>query len=369
MLCREDAPLVKWVSTDAELAKVAVSWGDCITLDTEFVRTNTYYPMPGLYQVGAGAAVFLLDPLTITDWQPFQDVLASSDVVKVMHACQEDSELIHQHLGVTLVNVFDTQFAHAFVSNEFSLSYANLVALRIGVSLDKHETRSNWLARPLTDRQIDYAVEDVIYLQEMYLDISCELVEQGKLDWFLPDMRERASYRVSEPQAYYRNVKKAWNLPPLALGRLQQLCAWRELTAQRENVPRNRVVWDDHLYQFAASGLVSKQDVHDALPPSIAQRYTTAILETLDVPPDLTLDPIPRPLTSRQDAVVKVLRDRGLITAKEQRLAPELICRKRDLEACVRHYAENEELPARYDSWRGGVVGKLFLSILQGGDS
>ena len=173
-----------WVASDEQLAAAVSTWQPQIALDTEFIRTNTYYPMPGLYQVASGQDVFLLDPLNINDWQPFINFLTSTDTVKVMHACLEDLELLHHHLGVVPQNVFDTQYANAFLSDKFSLSYTALVKHLLDESLEQHQTRSNWLQRPLTDEQLHYAQEDVTFLLPMYQRLSEALQDMGRSHWF-----------------------------------------------------------------------------------------------------------------------------------------------------------------------------------------
>ncbi len=364
MHSRDDAPSVSWIDSDEALAACARDWGRCLTIDTEFMRTNTYYPIPGLYQVGSGNEIYLLDPLAITDWQPFVAALEDPHVVKVMHACQEDNELIFHHLGVRCVNLFDTQFAHAFVSDAYSLSYSNLVEQRLGVALDKHETRSDWLARPLSDRQIEYAVEDVLYLEALYEQLINELQAQGKEAWFMADMAEKATYQPVDPAQYYHNIKKAWHLSPSELARLAELCAWREVTARRENIPRKRVVWDEHLYAFACSEVLDASEISEILPRGVAHRYTKQLLEVVQGGSETTV-PVARPLTSKQNALVKQLRECGLKTAEARKIAPELVCRKRDLEACVRHFTATSELPTQYLGWRESLVGAEFLSLCQ----
>ena len=168
MHCRDEEPSIFWIEDNAALADAVASWHDSIGLDTEFIRTDTFYPIPGLYQIASGAEIFLLDPLAIDDWAPFVDFLEDPKRTKVMHACQEDLELMHVHLQCTPQNLVDTQLAYAYVSKHFSLSYANLVKALVDADLAKQQTRSNWLKRPLSQEQIWYAVDDVIYLVEMF---------------------------------------------------------------------------------------------------------------------------------------------------------------------------------------------------------
>ena len=357
--------MVNWVDSDTALAEAVGAWGDVIGLDTEFIRTDTFYPMPGLYQIAAGGDLYLLDPLAISDWQPFIDVLTNTQTVKVMHACQEDMELLHHHLGVTTRALFDTQFANAFVTADFSLSYAALVSAMLDVDLDKHETRSNWLARPLSDDQITYAIQDVMYLEPMYETLSARLAELDRSEWFTADMRERGRYVPADPETYYLGIKKAWRMSGEQLGALSALCAWRERQARDENVPRNRVVWDDNLYEFACRSRLSESDVAEVLPRRIARRYaddlTRVHAEGLDRDDVASL---PKPLSSAQGALVKRLRDSGRAAAERLGLAQELLARRRDLEECVRCYEDRSELSGHYDSWRGAIVGDDFRAVL-----
>ncbi len=358
--------MAEWIASDAQLRDAVAAWPAVIGLDTEFLRTSTYYPKPGLYQVAAGEQVYLIDPLAIESWQPLVDYFVSERTVKVMHACLEDLELLHHHLGISPRNVFDTQFANAFASEHFSLSYAALVERVLGVSLPKHETRSNWLQRPLSDDQIRYAVEDVIYLTPLYEHLHDRLQAAGRAAWFAEDMGLRGAYLPPDPLQYYRGVKKAWRLGAEQLAALQMLCAWRENTARSEDVPRNRVVWDDHLYTFSRIHELEHEHVHTNLPRGIARRYAQPLLEAHSAgrrsePPE----PLPEPLTTAQGKLVKQLREIAGDVAAQLGVAPELLARRRDVEACVRHFSATQQLSGLYLGWREGLVADRFLEVLQ----
>jgi len=359
--------LFEWIADDQALASAVARWQDPIALDTEFIRTNTYYPMPGLYQIASGKDVYLIDPLAIENWKPFTDYLINPAKIKIMHACLEDLELLHHHLGISPQNIFDTQYANAFVSSDFSLSYAALVERCVGVALLKHETRSNWLQRPLSDEQIKYAVEDVTFLQAIYEQLATSLERLGRTDWFGSDMRSRADYQPNEPMEYYRNVKKAWQLPAQQLAILRTLCAWREGTARTEDVPRNRVIWDDHLFDFARIEMLTTDHVRQVLPRSVARRYADSLVDSHQAGRAAhSPQPLPRPLTSAQGATLKSLRVVARSKAESLGLAPELLARKRELESCIRHHAQCSELSPHYLSWRAELVGVSFLSVLEG---
>jgi len=162
------APIV--VADNQTLAAAAGPWQQCdaLAIDTEFVRTDTFYANLGLIQISDGTDCWLVDPLTISDFSPLIDLMTNPAVVKVFHATSEDLEILEQTLGCIPTPLFDTQVAAALTGYGFSKGYGPLVGLLLGIELDKHETRSNWMKRPLTEAQMGYAAEDVYHLAAIY---------------------------------------------------------------------------------------------------------------------------------------------------------------------------------------------------------
>ena len=199
MPCRDAAAFVDWIVSDDALAAAADAWPRAIGLDTEFQRTDTFFPRPALYQVATGERVFLIDPLQVSDFAPLLELLEDRRVVKIMHACSEDLELLRHHFGAVPLGLFDTQLANAFVSPDYSISFTRLVAERLGVELVQHETRSDWLARPLTEEQIRYACEDVYYLPPLYESLRESLERTGRLAWFREEMDQRGRFVLADP--------------------------------------------------------------------------------------------------------------------------------------------------------------------------
>lgn len=365
MPCREEETSVFWIETDQQLLEAVASWEDCIGFDTEFIRTDTFYPIPGLYQVASGTQVFLLDPLTIENWQPFTTFLTDPANVIVMHACQEDLELVNHHLQIQPTNIFDTQFANAFVGANFSLSYANLVRQTVEVELHKQETRSNWLQRPLTEEQLLYAAHDVIYLVPMYQVLRGALEQHGRLEWFSHDMADRGQYSEPDPSAYFAQVKRAWQLSQPELARLKELCRWRERAARHYDLPRNRIVWDDHLMSLACQASVGALTLDGLLPKAVARKYGNALLDAhakgcQSEAPGL----LDKPLSAGQSARVKALRAVANEQAEQLGFAPELLSRRKEVEACLRYFLRHRELSPHYQGWREALVGNQFLQIL-----
>ena len=363
---KADEPSVSWISDSTDLKAAVRDFESVVGIDSEFKRTNTFYPIPALYQVASGKDVFLLDPLSIKDWSALVEFLEDEKKLKVFHACQEDLELVASHMGATPCNVFDTQFAYAFLSDSYSLSYANLAEEMLQVGIKKNETRSDWLQRPLTEAQVEYAVEDVVHLFALYQRLEAKLQERNRIDWFLEDIKERTSYREVEPPQYYRTMKRSWQVEGSSLAILKELSEWREVKARSDNVPRRRVVWDEHLIEFAKKTSLTIQDVRSLLPSAVFNQYGEEILDSykkgrgLDIP-----ESVDRPLSSAQNRLVKEMREIATRLAKEQEFSVELLGRKRDLEECVRFFEKTGRLSNFYEGWRSELIASDFLKILE----
>lgn len=390
-----DATLINWVATDAELAAAVLQWRESagavqsrsagttpdssdgssdgagrvvLGIDSEFQRTDTFYPLPGLYQVFDGRKIYLIDPLEIEQWQGFTDLLLDPNVVKVMHACSEDLELFYTHLGVTPVGIFDTQLAQAFLSPTFSISYANLVEQRAGELLDKGATRSNWRQRPLTDQQLQYAAADVLHLPQLYREMRETLEAKGRWHWFVEDMA-RQGYTPSNPDIHYRGVKGASRLELAALQRLQHLCSWRERQAMSSDVPRSRIVRDEHLLSFAVASSLDTQTIREVLPSSVARRFGVALVEAHGLEAAEPVVALPTSLTQAQGKLVTALREFGKSIAQNLEVAPELLARKREVEHSLRHFLEHGCFDDLHLGWRSELLSAGFNKILGGSDN
>lgn len=243
------------ITTDTALAQVCLQarGRDQIALDTEFVRTRTYYPQLGLIQLYDGETLTLIDPLPIGDWQPFIDLLLDPAVTKFLHAGSEDLEVFLNAFSVLPQPMIDTQILAAFCGKTLSCGFATLVAEHAGVMLDKSESRTDWLARPLSEKQCVYAAADVFYL----LPLAKQLREQtiaGNWMWAAENECELLCRRRSEilaPALAYREITNAWLLRPQQLGCLQKLAAWRLQMARERDLAVNFVVREEHLWQVA----------------------------------------------------------------------------------------------------------------------
>ena len=159
-----------------------------VGVDTEFRRTTKDNMKLSLIQVNDGQEIYLIDCLQIDYKEENCNFLFSKDVIKIFHSCKEDLEAVFSWTGQNLVNIFDTQLANAFLGGSYSIGYQDLVIDKIDVKVDKDETRSNWLRRPLTDSQLRYAASDVEFLSDLYMELEEKLISENKIDWFYEEI-------------------------------------------------------------------------------------------------------------------------------------------------------------------------------------
>ena len=247
------APIM--ISSDASLTTACRRWSAAgvIGLDTEFIRERTYYPRPALLQVSDAQGVLLVDPTEISDFGPFAKVLADPAVLVVMHACGEDLEVLDVMTETTPRRIFDTQLAAAFAGHRFSLGYRELVATLLDVTLDKGETRSNWLRRPLSPSQLHYAALDVLYLLPLYRHLSSALDRLERTSWLEEEFehQRRARAADSRPAASYLRIRGRGALSPARHAVLRRLSAWRESEAMDRDMPRRHLLPDQALITLA----------------------------------------------------------------------------------------------------------------------
>ena len=197
----------EFITTTSRLEEVVqvCRLSEAVSIDTEFARFNTYYPIVGLIQLYDGNQTYLIDPLEIEDISSLASLLTDPNVLKIFHACSEDLEVFQHCLGVLPNPVYDTQIAGALLGVGFSVGYQKLVDHYLSVLVPKEETRSDWLQRPLTPSQLDYAALDVIYLLEVYKIQQVELQDLQRLEWVTAECSQLAKDIPTQisPSDYY----------------------------------------------------------------------------------------------------------------------------------------------------------------------
>jgi ribonuclease D len=239
------------------------SQAEAIAVDTEFVRTRTLYPQLGLIQIYDGKQLVLVDPLAIDDFSSLTELLTNPNVVKVLHSCSEDLETFWHAFKIMPSPIFDSQFAASITGMGPALGYAKLVEIMLEVTVDKGESRTDWLARPLRIEQCDYAAKDVLYLFQLYPELKARVEEQKKLPWVYAEIANlSAKKRTPIPlDSVYLTIKNNWKLSSKALLVLKKLAAWRTSTARQRDMALNFVVREENLVSIAMLQPSSKNEL------------------------------------------------------------------------------------------------------------
>ncbi|MFK3643820.1 ribonuclease D [Pseudomonas protegens] len=366
---------IHWIRDNDSLGQLCAQWQQLpfVALDTEFMRVDTFYPIAALLQIGDGQRAYLIDPLTIDNWQPLAALLENPAVVKVVHACSEDLEVLLRLTGSLPAPLFDTQLAAAYLNLGFSMGYSRLVQEFLGIDLPKGETRSDWLQRPLSETQVSYAAEDAVHLAQVFTELRPRLSED-KYRWVLEDGAELVANlrREVDPYEVYREAKLAWKLSRAQLAVLRELCAWREREARARNLPRNRIVREHALWPLAKtqpdnlSALAKIEDMHPRTVRQDGEFLLDLIKRTASVGPDQWPPAVPEPLPIEAAALLKRLKAVGQAQAERLGIAPEVMLRKKTLESLLKSGFPNGpyQLPDSLRGWRRELMGQALLDSL-----
>jgi ribonuclease D len=364
-----------WIAHDNELAELCARLHQqaAIAVDTEFMRTDTFYPIAGLIQIGDGKTSYLIDPLAITDFSPLRALMVDENVVKVLHSCSEDIEVFEILLGEVPSPIFDTQIAAAFAGFGFSLGYAGLVKAVLNTEIPKDETRSDWLQRPLSASQLKYAALDVAHMLIVYGKLLQILKASERLQWVKSDCADLV-FNARKPdnfnEAYYK-IGYAWKLRPQELGILRALCVWRETEARSRNIPRNRLIKEPSLFELARKqpqDLVHLQRIED-IPSRTLRNDADTLLEIIrtNLQTDSSTWPprLDAPLVQSEGPLMKTLKKFVRDIAEGLNLPAEVLIRKKEYEAIVRSGMKGGEykLPQRLLGWRYEVIGEGLLQL------
>ena len=378
-----ESPEVSYITSDEEFATLCKRWQDsfAIALDTEFMRTNTFYAKIGLLQIADEDAVYLIDPLEIKDWDCFRELLINSNCIIVVHSASEDLNLLLTHIACLPKNLFDTQLAAAFLGLGFSLSYQALVEQQTGITVEKGETRSDWLRRPLTENQLQYAANDVIYLLDIANTLRDALISKSRLSWFEAETETmlKAAEQV-EDEVYwstlYAGISNAWRLSDKALRFSRRLCLWRETESRLRNRPRSWIVKDNDLQAIAVAVAQAPLIDEDLLrsvkvqEPKFLQRYAHDLSEILnkqnsDATP-LDRSNLNYPVEGSARKTLKSLQKIVEEKAIQYQLAPELLGRKKHLLDIIKRYNQTGKLnwEGGQENWRQEILATEFLTSL-----
>jgi ribonuclease D len=364
------------ITTTEELADLCsrLAKSDFVAVDTEFMRENTFYPLLCLVQLGNEEEAAAVDPMADgIDLTPMLNLFCENeDVLKIFHAGGQDVEIIYNLTGKTPHPIFDTQVAMMAISQSEQIGYANLVEAWLGKTIDKGARFTDWSRRPLTERQIEYAIGDVTYLARIFPKILKKLIKTGRGQWLDAEME-----KLADPANYANDLDIAWHrirAPSRSapvLGRLKALAAWRETEAQDKNIPRGRIMRDETLADLASQPPKKQDELAKVRGLSqawrendIGRRLMKVLASAEPLPEDEMPDKPKRgaPLGKEGALVADLLKLLLKIRTREIDVAARLLTRSDELEALA---AGVRDLPV-LQGWRFETFGRDALELVEG---
>jgi ribonuclease D len=366
-------PLITTTEALSDLC-TRLAQSEFVAVDTEFMRENTYWPELCLVQIANSEEAAAIDPMAEgIDLAPLLDLLTNNeDVLKVFHAGGQDVEIIVNLTGKTPHPIFDTQIAMMAISQSEQIGYANLVETWVGLTIDKGARFTDWSRRPLTDRQIEYAIGDVTHLAAIFPKILKKLIKTGRGLWLDAEMEKLAdpANYLTDPNAAWKRIRQPGRNPQV-LGRLKALAAWREAEAQHKNIPRGRIMRDETLADLASHPPKAQAELAKVrgLSPAwkdndIGKRLMKVLAKAEPLPKGEMPEKIKQgaPLGREGALVADLLKLLLKIRAREIDVAPRLLTRADEMESLA---AGVRNLPV-LQGWRFEVFGKDALDLIEG---
>lgn len=363
----------RYIDTPAKLDALlqdldGASW---VAIDTEFQREKTFYAKLCLIQLATPEHIAIVDPLALQNLDPLLDWLYREDLMKVFHAARQDQELFFDRTGKPLPNVFDSQLAAPLLGHPEQAGYGRLVQDLLGVTLKKSHSRTDWTRRPLSDAQLDYAADDVIYLARLFPILWQQLEDKKRLKWLQRDFDKLSDTELytSPPEQAWKRIRYAKQMKGSALSIVQVLAAWREEQAQRKNIPRGWLLKDEVIIDLAKQKPADAEALsHIRGLQGNSRKNTSNTLLSL-IQDGLKREPQPAPEHHRpsptrpeHEALADYLMAFIRLRCQEAEMNPATLTSRQEL---LRLVKGETDLPI-LSSWRATVVGDELLSVLSG---
>ena len=361
------------ITKQSELVKFCtqVADGAYITVDTEFIRDKTYFPKLCLVQIAGGEHAAVIDPLAAEiNLEPIFALLRKPDLIKVFHACRQDIEIFYLLAGEIPVNVFDTQIAASVCGYGESVSYETLVNKIVGQDLDKSSRFTDWSARPLSEKQLAYALSDVTHLQTIYNHLKNQIEQAGRSTWVTEEHTQ-----LYDPALYQAEPSNAWQrlkygtMRPKHLAVLRELAQWRELEARKNDVPRGRILKDELLVELASAIPRKAADLARmrSIDKNISKAKMDEVFACIERALALPASEFPQVSKSRKPpenitSLIAMLQLLLKVKADIHGIAAPIIAGKDDLEAIALGKSEITVL----QGWRYDVFGRKAQLLIEG---
>ena len=364
---------VQFIDTLEALSQICKTFSDSnfLAVDTEFERQTTYYPKLALVQICDGKQLALIDPLALKDLTPLMNLLYQPAIIKVFHSARQDLEIFYFLQGSVPENIFDTQIAAALSGFGEQIGYANLVKQLLNIELDKSQTRTDWLKRPLTQKQLTYAADDVRHLAELYPIQKQQLEQQDRLQWLRDDFDflSSSSTYAPAPQTMWCKIRGVNRLKKQQLAIIQKLTAWREQQAIERNRPRRRILSDEALIALSVNAPATQEELYQnyklnrAFLNHHAADLMTLIQKGLQTPDqDCPVLPSYQKLSQDEEALADCLMAVLHMSARDNQISPACLCSRKELNALI----QGRRDLAILSGWRKELAGNDLLLFLEG---
>ena len=348
-----------------------------IAVDTEFFRETTYYPQLALVQIATDSIVACIDPLSFDAKPALKNLLLDNDITKIFHSCSQDLEVLFYYLGEAPGAIYDTQIANALLTEHHQVGYASLVENELGTLLDKSQTRTNWLQRPLTQKQIQYAGDDVLYLYRLQKILDEKLLQLGRKTWFDEESSKLVgsenNFQVAE-ENLWRRVKGATRLNRNKLAIVQAIAIWREHLAQQKDRTRRKILADDIVVDLAFAAPDNTQTIEQIIGNKYGfkKQEILQLLEAIEAAIQTPAEQCPDSrfdiLDGEQKIMLKKLQQAVNDKAGELGISAAILSSKKELEKLILSHdqtstARSFELNIM-QGWRQECIGQQLLEKL-----
>ncbi len=365
---------MSYISTSAELADfiTGIRNTTLLAIDTEFLREKTYYPRLCLLQLATEERSVIVDPLAIEDLSVLKPIMTDPEVTKVFHAGDQDRAILFRIFDTPVTPVFDTQMAAMVLGFPQQMGLAALVKSYCDVTLNKADSFTDWAQRPLTETQLNYAIDDVLYLPRIYRNMLDKLEKNGRMAWLEQDfeqMTDPEQYRV-DPRQRWLKVKRSASLQRRQLAVIREVAAWREVTAQRRDYPRNWIITDELMVEIArrepqnTEELFKIRGLRERLGRSWSNEVVAAVLKAHEIPEDQwPVRQKPKYRESDFTGALDLMSALVHLRARQNHISTTLLVSHDEL---LRLAAGERDDMSILNGWRYDMVGKELLSLLEG---